>query len=92
MTERWGGMVGRAQALVDLRASPMRILIADSDRRLAIHVTGRLRERRWMVDVAASGEDADAFLRTAPYDLVIVDAPGSPNRARGGVRDRRWRE
>lgn len=51
----------------------MRILIVEDSVLLAEGIAKTFRAKGYAVDVAATGEDAEAALHTGPYDLVILD-------------------
>jgi DNA-binding response OmpR family regulator len=51
----------------------MRILIVEDDPKVASFVARGLREENFAVDCCASGDNAAWHLRTAAYDLVILD-------------------
>jgi two-component system OmpR family response regulator len=51
----------------------MRILLAEDDKVLADALSRVLTRAAYAVDVAATGDDADAALAAATYDLVILD-------------------
>ena len=51
----------------------MRILIVEDDPKVASFIARGLREEHFAVDCCASGDDVGWHLRTAVYDLVILD-------------------
>jgi DNA-binding response OmpR family regulator len=51
----------------------MHILVAEDDRDIADLIAHYLQKAGWTVQVAASGDDALAYARREPVDLVILD-------------------
>lgn len=51
----------------------MRILVAEDDTELADGLCRALRQSDYVVDHAANGKQADAWLETEKYDLAILD-------------------
>ena len=51
----------------------MRILVVEDDTVLAAALTRALNQTAYAVDLAANGEDANAALDSAAYDLVVLD-------------------
>ncbi|BAS26737.1 response regulator transcription factor [Limnochorda pilosa] len=51
----------------------MRLLLAEDDQALADATVRRLREEGYAVDHAADGEEAELFLQTTAYDLIVLD-------------------
>jgi two-component system OmpR family response regulator len=51
----------------------MRILVVEDSAPLSRTVSEAFRAKGYAVDALSRGEDADAALRTQPYDLVILD-------------------
>ena len=68
----------------------MKILVAEDENTLAAQLAATLRRERYVVDVAADGEQADFLATTEVYDAVVLDL-GLP-RVDGLTLLRRWRE
>lgn len=51
----------------------MRILIAEDDRAILTAVEKMLKNEKYAVDAVDNGEDALAYLKSAPYALAILD-------------------
>lgn len=51
----------------------MKVLVIEDDKALAEALAGALRDAEWVVELAATGHDADFLLRTEVYDAVILD-------------------
>jgi two-component system copper resistance phosphate regulon response regulator CusR len=51
----------------------MRLLIVEDDRKLAEFVARRLRAEDCAVDIAADGREGLEYLRSRPFDLLILD-------------------
>ncbi len=51
----------------------IRILYMEDDPGLARLLQKRLREKEYLVDTAANGEEGLAMIKSAPYDLLLVD-------------------
>ena len=51
----------------------MRILVVEDDKAVASFVKKGLESEQYAVDVAADGEDAQALLEAASFDLIILD-------------------
>lgn len=51
----------------------MRILLAEDDTELADGLASALRQSGYALDWVANGAQADAALKSAPYDLLILD-------------------
>ena len=57
-----------------LRAAPsMHILVAEDDRDIAELISHYLKKAGWTAHVAAAGDQALAYLRNHPVDVVILD-------------------
>lgn len=50
-----------------------KILVIDDDKSLALQIADALRDKDHLVDIAASGAEARAFLSAAQYDLLVLD-------------------
>ncbi len=53
--------------------SGLRLLIVEDEQDLAAAVRGRLKGEGYAVDLAADGEEALAFARATPYDVIVLD-------------------
>ena len=51
----------------------MRILVVEDEPKIARFIKKGLTEEGYAVDVARDGEEALAFARAAPYDLIVLD-------------------
>jgi DNA-binding response OmpR family regulator len=51
----------------------MRILVIEDDRKAAELLARGLREERFVVDIAFSGEDGDEMASTTDYDVIVLD-------------------
>jgi DNA-binding response OmpR family regulator len=51
----------------------VRILIVEDDRKLAEFVARGLRAERFAVDVVLNGRDGASYIKSYPYDLLILD-------------------
>jgi heavy metal response regulator len=51
----------------------MRILVVEDEPKIARFIKKGLTEEGYAVDVAKDGEEALAFARAAPYDLIVLD-------------------
>jgi len=50
-----------------------KILVVDDDDSLALQIADALRDKDYLVDRAANGAEARAYLAAAQYDLLILD-------------------
>lgn len=69
---------------------PVRVLIAEDERRLSQELAAALTEAGYAVDCAADGERADFLAQTERYDAVVLDL-GLP-KLDGLTALRRWRD
>ncbi len=51
----------------------MRILVVEDDKAVASFVKRGLESEQYAVDVGADGEDAQALIEAASFDLIILD-------------------
>ena len=51
----------------------MRILVVEDDKAVASFVKRGLESEQYAVDVAADGEEAQALVEAASFDLIILD-------------------
>ncbi len=51
----------------------MRILLIEDEKRMANFIERGLKEERYVVDVAYSGEKGIFLAETSPYDLILLD-------------------
>jgi DNA-binding response OmpR family regulator len=68
--------IGRARQ----RPAAVRILLVEDDRKAARVLKKGLEEEGFVVDAAASGDEADALVAVLDYDLILLDwlLPGRP--------------
>ncbi len=64
----------------------MRILVIEDDRKAAELLARGLREERFVVDIAYSGEEGDEMASTTDYDVIVLPIKvagheGAPARA-----------
>lgn len=51
----------------------MRILLVEDDDRIADSLAEALRDQHYVVDIALDGQDGSDFIKSVPYDLVVLD-------------------
>jgi DNA-binding response OmpR family regulator len=51
----------------------MRILLVEDDERIAIALAETLRDRQYLVDIAADGEAGWELIEAFPYELILLD-------------------